>query len=108
MASAVARRAVRSLCDDPGRNRRRVALSAPHALWPRQLSAVAGRRRAGRLARQPDRLAARDPALRQLEEFRLQYDHFPRRLARSEEHTSELQSLMRISHPAFCFKKKKT
>src|SRR3546814_9820609 len=52
MASAVARRAVRSLCDDPGRNRRRVALSAPHALWPRQLSAVAGRRRAGRRARQ--------------------------------------------------------
>src|SRR3546814_4762728 len=102
MASAVARRAVRSLCDDPGRNRRRVALSAPHALWPRQLSAVAGRRRAGRLARQPDRLAARDPALRRVEEFRLQYDHFPR----SEEHTSELQSLMRISYAVFCLKKK--
>src|SRR3546814_7803265 len=26
---------------------------------------------------------------------------------RSEEHTSELQSLMRISYPAFCLKKKK-
>src|SRR3546814_8889381 len=25
---------------------------------------------------------------------------------RSEEHTSELQSLMRISYPVFCFKKK--
>src|SRR3546814_9224277 len=28
--------------------------------------------------------------------------------ARSEEHTSELQSLMRISHAVFCLKKKKT
>src|SRR3546814_8037978 len=33
----------------------------------------------------------------------------PRRLApvRSEEHTSELQSLMRISYAVFCLKKKK-
>src|SRR3546814_2666262 len=31
-----------------------------------------------------------------------------RRLARSEEHTSELQSLMRISYAVFCLKKKKT
>src|SRR3546814_7868738 len=29
-------------------------------------------------------------------------------LARSEEHTSELQSLMRISYDVFCLKKKKT
>src|SRR3546814_7022292 len=29
-------------------------------------------------------------------------------LARSEEHTSELQSLMRISYAVFCLKKKKT
>src|SRR3546814_1069528 len=28
--------------------------------------------------------------------------------SRSEEHTSELQSLMRISHAVFCLKKKKT
>src|SRR3546814_6233655 len=28
-------------------------------------------------------------------------------LVRSEEHTSELQSLMRISYAVFCFKKKK-
>src|SRR3546814_5765563 len=28
--------------------------------------------------------------------------------ARSEEHTSELQSLMRISYAVFCFKKKRT
>src|SRR3546814_10282106 len=31
----------------------------------------------------------------------------PRRDLRSEEHTSELQSLMRISYAVFCLKKKK-
>src|SRR3546814_10364045 len=31
-----------------------------------------------------------------------------RRMARSEEHTSELQSLMRISYAVFCLKKKNT
>src|SRR3546814_3840455 len=31
-----------------------------------------------------------------------------RRAARSEEHTSELQSLMRISYAVFCLKKKNT
>src|SRR3546814_4036882 len=31
----------------------------------------------------------------------------PPALARSEEHTSELQSLMRISYAVFCLKKKK-
>src|SRR3546814_9919828 len=32
---------------------------------------------------------------------------FAERKARSEEHTSELQSLMRISYAVFCLKKKK-
>src|SRR3546814_2909593 len=32
--------------------------------------------------------------------------HRPRNAARSEEHTSELQSLMRISYAVFCLKKK--
>src|SRR3546814_2033595 len=32
----------------------------------------------------------------------------PRGLDRSEEHTSELQSLMRISYAVFCLKKKRT
>src|SRR3546814_2087330 len=35
-------------------------------------------------------------------------DAQPRRKLRSEEHTSELQSLMRISYAVFCLKKKKT
>src|SRR3546814_6768100 len=33
---------------------------------------------------------------------------FPTSLSRSEEHTSELQSLMRISYAVICLKKKKT
>src|SRR3546814_2569661 len=33
--------------------------------------------------------------------------HFFHRAERSEEHTSELQSLMRISYAVFCLKKKK-
>src|SRR3546814_2249984 len=50
-----------------------------------------------RIARlpQPGHLAALGADRRQLEE-------------RSEEHTSELQSLMRISYAVFCLKKKKT
>src|SRR3546814_1422858 len=35
------------------------------------------------------------------------HDHHARFDARSEEHTSELQSLMRISYAVFCLKKKK-
>src|SRR3546814_8084386 len=41
--------------------------------------------------------------LHQVQRFEL-----ARRQARSEEHTSELQSLMRISYAVFCLKKKKT
>src|SRR3546814_7044510 len=40
---------------------------------------------------------------RQAALFLLDLDHFKR----SEEHTSELQSLMRISYAVFCLKKKK-
>src|SRR3546814_7702049 len=36
------------------------------------------------------------------------YSSSAERLDRSEEHTSELQSLMRISYAVFCLKKKKT
>src|SRR3546814_8431349 len=48
-------------------------------------------------------------ALHILDEDRLgakRLDLFPGRGARSEEHTSELQSLMRISSAVFCLKKK--
>src|SRR3546814_8405402 len=37
----------------------------------------------------------------------LRQGYAPRLAARSEEHTSELQSLMRLSYAVFCLKKKK-
>src|SRR3546814_10527966 len=36
------------------------------------------------------------------------YDFYQKPVDRSEEHTSELQSLMRISYAVFCLKKKNT
>src|SRR3546814_7896207 len=39
------------------------------------------------------------------EQGRVEYDLYPHHV-RSEEHTSELQSLMRISYAVFCLKKK--
>src|SRR3546814_9836493 len=48
---------------------------------------------------------------RPLSNTRVLPEPMPRRLteaARSEEHTSELQSLMRISYAVFCLKKKTT
>src|SRR3546814_10844136 len=53
------------------------------------------------------RSCPREPALRKA---RVCYDHHAGELGvliRSEEHTSELQSLMRISYAVFCLKKKK-
>src|SRR3546814_9264036 len=69
------------------------------------------RRRAGRAAerRQVDLPGGGDGG--QAEDRRLPVHHpasRPRRRPhRSEEHTSELQSLMRISYAVFCLKKKK-
>src|SRR3546814_9502037 len=39
---------------------------------------------------------------------RVERDRGRRAIGRSEEHTSELQSLMRISYAVFCLKKKRT
>src|SRR3546814_5824417 len=44
---------------------------------------------------------------RQLERFGVAAEFAWPKLERSEEHTSELQSLMRISYAVFCLKKKK-
>src|SRR3546814_1624564 len=57
--------------------------------------------RAGDAHRRRDRGALREELL-----FRARLRKGGRR--RSEEHTSELQSLMRISYAVFCLKKKKT
>src|SRR3546814_1822461 len=69
---------------------------AQHVDRPHQLSAV--RRRAERL--DPRR---RLVEARQVQPARGLHPHQP---VRSEEHTSELQSLMRISYAVFCLKKK--
>src|SRR3546814_1081361 len=53
-----------------------------------------------------DMLQEAAPLLRQLAALLLDQDS-PPPSARSEEHTSELQSLMRISYAVFCLKKKK-
>src|SRR3546814_6556896 len=41
-------------------------------------------------------------------QFCFNFSRNPRKIRRSEEHTSELQSLMRISYAVFCVKKKKS
>src|SRR3546814_8940845 len=60
----------------------------------------AGRRRGGRQRR------ARWPRMSDL--LRVEDLEVSFRVTRSEEHTSELQSLMRISYAVFCLKKKTT
>src|SRR3546814_10273486 len=53
-------------------------------------------------------LAARLPMTPTQRDALLQANTLAARRRRSEEHTSELQSLMRISYAVFCLKKKKT
>src|SRR3546814_7411016 len=48
-----------------------------------------------------------EAALRKLDESGIVYIGAEVKAGRSEEHTSELQSLMRISYAVFCLKKKK-
>src|SRR3546814_1242383 len=86
----------------------------PYTTLFRSLSDLGARGRLLRLALQllgPAYRSARPSAKARTREDR---DHprlragLARRTARSEEHTSELQSLMRISYAVFCLKKKKT
>src|SRR3546814_10848445 len=51
-------------------------------------------------------IARRREALEKRRDTLAERDRSRRRHARSEEHTSELQSLMRISYAVFCLKKK--
>src|SRR3546814_5324805 len=50
----------------------------------------------------------RSARIRKSKDFGRFVERFARGIVRSEEHTSELQSLMRISYAVFCLKKKKT
>src|SRR3546814_7737288 len=58
----------------------------------------------------PDVMASVAPACSRLQDFRKarkrNVHRFRWEILRSEEHTSELQSLMRISYAVFCLKKK--
>src|SRR3546814_5352918 len=68
---------------------------------------VSGRHaRAAQYLVQADRACLDAPALRS--QVARQRHAFPEGRLRSEEHTSELQSLMRISYAVFCLKKKTT
>src|SRR3546814_4172249 len=58
-------------------------------------------------ARPPARPAALSPRRRRLDRRAAGAVVAPEERLRSEEHTSELQSLMRISYAVFCLKKKK-
>src|SRR3546814_5300854 len=77
-------------------------------------AAVAHRQVGGEIADQaPQREQQRLVAFDLVAEFDAGIEVVRRRVAgqrvvRSEEHTSELQSLMRISYAVFCLKKKKT
>src|SRR3546814_5500906 len=67
--------------------------------------------RAGRLLEANAERHVHDPAeiahlFRDCPEAVAESGHFLSRVHRSEEHTSELQSLMRISYAVFCLKKK--
>src|SRR3546814_7320233 len=77
-----------------------------------QQHAGGGGRRAGtRQAQAAPETAGGEPPSRQCDggrKPRRRADPPPAGLRRSEEHTSELQSLMRISYAVFCLKKNKT
>src|SRR3546814_2406754 len=91
-----AARALRQLHPD-ARQARRAARRA-RGEEPRVPVVVAGRRGVPCRQRQGLRVAQRSRASRRSRQGQGQ---------RSEEHTSELQSLMRISYAVFCLKKKK-
>src|SRR3546814_1631453 len=72
-----------------------------------QRSARANQPRSGCYANQAGH-CARDRAQQRRLAFVFPFDQYPGQDGtRSEEHTSELQSLMRISYAVFCLKKKK-
>src|SRR3546814_1278543 len=54
-----------------------------------------------------ERLANQDEPLKEADPVRGDTHTWDSEVSRSEEHTSELQSLMRISYAVFCLKKKK-
>src|SRR3546814_7974293 len=88
-----------TLCRSPTRRRKRSASSTRR--WPNSAKDLRSRRLNPARSAAP---AATESSRRFLEK---KFTAGPRG-RRSEEHTSELQSLMRISYAVFCLKKKNT
>src|SRR3546814_2080462 len=85
-------------------HRQRAADRRPARRTRRRRQAGSARTRAALLDGERQRQDARNSGQPRLDGHRAQRRAAPRR---SEEHTSELQSLMRISYAVFCLKKKK-
>src|SRR3546814_985408 len=99
-----------SLAESEGGGLRKSVVRAACRKCRSVVGLVAGRFDFGRLAQQDDGDApvARRPGLLRDEVLLVgAADDRGDALGRSEEHTSELQSLMRISYAVFCLKKKK-
>src|SRR3546814_3942877 len=83
----------------------------PSSVEPRGLAAALARIGPGELL-VPEKLLAAEPLFELWAEWKAQLTPLPNarfdseNARRSEEHTSELQSLMRISYAVFCLKKK--
>src|SRR3546814_5332238 len=75
-------------------------------LHPKVVFEMVGKQR--HLMRKEQFVAKACPQLKVVEEVKRPIQHLRHGIERSEEHTSELQSLMRISYAVFCLKKKKT
>src|SRR3546814_2014571 len=80
------------------RSRRRRAHSAPISGWPVPTASSPCRARW---------IGASYEKRKEEDGYALGHKDLPGEARRSEEHTSELQSLMRISYAVFCLKKKK-
>src|SRR3546814_7386243 len=75
--------------------------------WPHQRQGDAGQHCPGTRARGAGRILERGVRDPRRPEEAVKISERRLRQPRSEEHTSELQSLMRISYAVFCLKKKK-
>src|SRR3546814_6046605 len=79
----------------------------PYTTLFRSQAGASVRARRGRSFRRPQGDKQRRTAISTVHRPRSQHARRCRSHRRSEEHTSELQSLMRISYAVFCLKKKK-
>src|SRR3546814_4206367 len=82
-------------------------MGIPSAPWPGFREAPSGDGRGGLLVSAQRAAGEDEEQAAHREQHRRTDEGETQRIRRSEEHTSELQSLMRISYAVFCLKKKK-